>query len=59
MKDKRNDVLAKLLVEYSTSLKKGDVLYLEVKGKDTLELGKRVLHHATEKGATTFWYYND
>ncbi|MFA5141063.1 MAG: aminopeptidase [Elusimicrobiota bacterium] len=59
MKDKRNEVLAKLLVDYSTELKKGDVLYLEVKGKDTLELGKQVLRIATERGATTFWFYND
>ncbi|HBL16392.1 MAG: aminopeptidase [Elusimicrobia bacterium GWA2_69_24] len=59
MKDKRNEVLARLLVEYSTQLKKGDVLYLELKGKDTLELGKHIIRLATERGATPFWFYND
>ncbi|HAH07795.1 MAG TPA: aminopeptidase [Elusimicrobia bacterium] len=59
MKDKRNEVLAKLLVEYSCELKKGETLYLEIKGKDTLELGKQILRRATERGATVFWYYND
>ncbi|MFH1725378.1 MAG: aminopeptidase [Elusimicrobiota bacterium] len=59
MKDKRNEMLARLLVDYSTELKKGDVLYLEMKGAQTLELGKQIMRLATEKGATPFWYYND
>lgn len=59
MKDPRNETLAKLLVDYSTELKKGDTLYLEVKGTDTLELAKDVLRRATQRGATTFWFYND
>ncbi|MDD5656426.1 MAG: aminopeptidase [Elusimicrobia bacterium] len=59
MKDKRNEVLADILVGYSTELKKGDTLYLEIKGREALELGKEVLRQATEKGATAFWFYND
>ncbi|MCP4583292.1 MAG: aminopeptidase [candidate division Zixibacteria bacterium] len=59
MKDKRNEALAHQLLDYSTELQKGEVLYLEIKGKDTLELGKEIIKLATEKGATTFWYYND
>ncbi|RKX25396.1 MAG: aminopeptidase [Candidatus Zixiibacteriota bacterium] len=59
MKDKRNEVLARQLIEYSTKLKKGEVLYLEIKGKETLELGKQIIRLATEIGATPFWYYND
>jgi len=59
MKDKRNEALAHQLIDYSTELKKGETLYLEIKGKETLELGKEVIKLATEKGATTFWYYND
>lgn len=59
MKDKRNEVLARQLLDYSVRLKKGDVLYLEIKGKETLELGKQVIRLATERGATTFYYYND
>jgi aminopeptidase len=59
MKDKRNEVLARQLLGYSVELIKGEVLYLEIKGRDTLELGKEVIRRATELGATTFWYYND
>ena len=59
MKDKRNEVLAKQLLNYSTKVQKGETLYLEIKGKETLELGKQIIRLATEKGVTTFWYYND
>ncbi len=59
MKDKRNEKLARQLTGYSLNLQKGEVLYLEIKGKETLELGKQIIRIATEKGATTFWYYND
>jgi len=59
MKDKRNEILARQLLDYSTKLQAGEILYLEIKGKDTLELGKEIIRFATEKGATTFWYYND
>ncbi|MCB2229203.1 aminopeptidase [bacterium] len=59
MKDKRNEVLARQLLDYSVGLKKGEVLYLEIKGKETLELGKQIIRLASERGATTFWYYND
>ncbi|MBF0313111.1 MAG: aminopeptidase [Oligoflexia bacterium] len=59
MKDKRNQLLAKQLIHYSTELKKGETLYLEYKGQNTIELAKCVLEEATQVGATTFWYYND
>ena len=59
MKDKRNEILARQLLDYSVQIQKGEVLYLEIKGKETLELGKQIIRLATEKGATTFWYYND
>lgn len=59
MKDKRNEILARLLLDYSVNLKKGEVLYLEIKGKETLELGKEIIKYATAKGAVPFWYYND
>ena len=59
MKDKRNTILARQLLDYSVKLQPGETLYLEIKGKDTLELGKEIIKIATEKGATTFWYYND
>jgi aminopeptidase len=59
MKDKRNEILAKQLLEYSVGIEHGETLYLEMKGKETLELGKHLIHRATELGATTFWFYND
>ncbi len=59
MKDKRNEILARQLIDYSTEIQKGEKLYLEIKGKETLELGKEIIKYATKKGATTFWYYND
>lgn len=59
MKDNRNNVLANLIINYSTDLKKGELLYLEMKGKETLELGKEIIRIATEKGASVFWFYND
>jgi len=59
MKDKRNEILAQQLIDYSLDLKKGEVLYLEIKGKETLELGKQIIRLATDKGVIPFWYYND
>lgn len=59
MKDKRNKILARQLLEYSVEIKPGEILYLEIKGKETLELGKEVIRLATELGAIPFWYYND
>ncbi|MFH2049102.1 MAG: aminopeptidase, partial [bacterium] len=59
MKDKRNEILAKQLLNYSLEMQKGEILYLEIKGKETLELGKHIIRIATEMGVTTFWYYND
>jgi hypothetical protein len=51
MKDKRNEILARQLLDYSVKLKKGEILYLEIKGKETLELGKELIKYATGKGA--------
>ncbi len=59
MKDKRNETLAHQLVDYSIRLQKGEVLYLEIKGKDALELGKQIIRLTTEKGAIPFWFYSD
>jgi aminopeptidase len=59
MKDKRNEILARQLLDYSVKIQPGELLYLEIKGKETIELGKQVVRLATERGATTFWYYND
>ena len=59
MKDKRNEILARQLLDYSVRLQKGEILYLEIKGKDTLEIGKQIIRLATERGAVPFWFYND
>ena len=59
MPDPRNTTLARLLLDYSVELKPGETLYLEIKGKETLELGKQIIRLATERGATPFWFYND
>jgi len=59
MKDKRNAILAKTLIDYSTALKPGETVYIEVKGRESLELGKELIKRATEAGANPFWFYND
>lgn len=59
MKDLRLVTLAKNLVNYCVELKKGDKLYLEVRGKDTLNLAKEVITQATLVGATPVFIYSD
>lgn len=59
MRDERHRQLAQLLLDYSVEVKPGETLYLEVKGKETLELAKQVLKLATERGVTPFWFYSD
>jgi len=59
MKDKRNEVLAKNLVNYSCRLKSGETIMVEIKGKETLELAKEIIKEATRVGGIPFWYYND
>jgi aminopeptidase len=59
MKDNRNTILAKNLIDYSVALKPGEILYLEIKGSEARELGKEIIRYATEKGGVPFWFYND
>lgn len=59
MKDPRNEILARQLIDYSVELQPGQILYLEIKGKEALELGKQIVRLATVKGAVPFWFYND
>ena len=54
MIDPRNEILARQLLDYSVELKPGEVLYLEIKGRETLELGKQVIRLATERGGVPF-----
>ncbi len=59
MIDSRNDKLADILVDYSCAVKKGELVYIEIKGVPTLELGKAVIRKVTEAGGVPFWFYND
>lgn len=59
MKDRRIQILAKNLIEYSTELQKGEYIYIEIKGVDTLALGKECIRQATLAGGIPFWFYND
>lgn len=59
MKDKRNEILAKSLVNYSVGLKAGETIMIEIKGKETLELAKEIIGEVTRIGGIPFWYYND
>jgi aminopeptidase len=59
MKDPRNEILARQLIDYSVELQPGQILYLEIKGKEALELGKQIVRLATIKGAVPFWFYSD
>ena len=59
MVDPRNDKLAKLLVEYSCEVKKGDNVFISVRGIPSLELTKSIIRKVTLAGAVPFWHYND
>jgi aminopeptidase len=59
MKDKRNEILAKSLINYSVALKPGEKIMIEIKGKDTLELAKELIKETTRVGGIPFWYYSD
>lgn len=59
MIDPRNDKLADVLVNYSCRVRKGDLVYVEMKGVPTIELGKAVIRKVTAAGGVPFWYYND
>jgi len=59
MIDERLTALAKNLVDYSLDLKKGEKLYIEVKGKETLNLAKELVTQTAKREAIPFWFYND
>jgi len=57
--DPRNDKLADILVNYSCRVQKGELVYVEMKGVPTMELGKAVIRKVTKAGGVPFWFYND
>jgi aminopeptidase len=59
MIDPRNEKLADMLVSYSCSVKKGDLVYIAAKGTTSLELAKTLIRKVTEVGGVPYWYYND
>jgi len=48
MKDPRTTILTKNLLDYSLDLKEGEKLYIEVRGKETLNLGKELVQPGKE-----------
>jgi aminopeptidase len=59
MKDPRVEKLADSMINYSLELQRGEILYLEMKGMESMSLGKALIRKATELGAIPFWFYND
>ncbi len=59
MIDPRHDKLANVLVDYSCAVKKGDLVYIAIKGHDALEMGKALIRKVTAGGGVPFWYFND
>jgi aminopeptidase len=59
MRDKRNETLAEILLNYSLDLQPGERIMLEMRGQGTLELGKEIIRQAAKMGGVPFWYYND
>jgi aminopeptidase len=59
MIDPRHDKLANVLVDYSCAVKKGDLVYIAIKGHDALEMGKALIRKVTAVGGVPFWYFND
>jgi len=59
MLDPRNDKLADILVNYSCSVKRGDVVFISMRGIPSMELGKAIIRKTTEAGGVPYWHYND
>jgi aminopeptidase len=59
MIDPRNDRLADMLVNYSCEVRKGDMVYIAIKGNDSIPLGKSLIRKVTEVGGIPFWYATD
>lgn len=59
MPDPRNETLAKQLVSYSLGIQPGEVLYLEVKGRDALDLAQEVIRRTTLAGGIPLLVYHD
>ncbi len=58
-KDDRICQMAKMIIKHSIKIKKGELIYIEANGKDTLCLMEEVIKEATKAGAVPFYYFND
>jgi len=59
MKDKRLNVLAKNLVNYSCGVKPGERVMVESKGMETAPLIEEIVSEIAKAGGLPFWYYNN
>lgn len=59
MSDPRNLALAKQLVSYSLEIRPGELLYLEVKGRESLDLAEQVIAVTTQAGGIPVLIYHD
>ena len=59
MPDPRNVTLAEQLIHYSLQIQADEVLYLEVKGVDALELAREVVTVTTAAGGVPLLMYHD
>lgn len=59
MTDVRAAKLACNLLDYSTEIKKGEVVYIEWKGQAAISLVKELIKGTIERGATPLWIYHD
>jgi aminopeptidase len=59
MSNENAKALSRNLIGYSVDLQPGETLYLELCGRDTLELGREIVTEAAAAGGIPFWYFND
>ncbi len=57
--DSRISQLACNLVKFSLELKKGQILYVDMVGPDTRDLGREIIRISTEVGAIPYWNCSD
>jgi aminopeptidase len=57
MPDPRNTELARNLLNYSLEIKPGEIVYIDISGRDCLELGTELVAEATRLGAVPYFSY--
>lgn len=59
MTDTRITELANILIDHSTSLAKGETVYIDCIGQDALSLARETVRIATERGGIPYWNFFD